>query len=73
MPLNLIEAAALLLSENGIFSVIVPYKEEKILGPPMNMNCIPKNYSVKGTPTTETKRSLLALVELKLVISPQMN
>jgi hypothetical protein len=26
----------------------------------MNMNCIPKNYSVKGTPTTETKRSLLA-------------
>jgi hypothetical protein len=40
---DLIEAAALLLSEDGIFSVIVPYKEEKRLGPPMNMN--PKNYS----------------------------
>jgi tRNA1Val (adenine37-N6)-methyltransferase len=26
---DLIEAAALLLSENGIFSVIIPYKEER--------------------------------------------
>jgi tRNA1Val (adenine37-N6)-methyltransferase len=26
---DLIEAADLLLSENGIFSVIVPFKEEK--------------------------------------------
>jgi tRNA1Val (adenine37-N6)-methyltransferase len=61
-----------ILSEDGIFSVIVPYKEEKILGPP-TMNCILKITHVKGTPTTETKRSLLALAELKLVLSPQMN
>jgi tRNA1Val (adenine37-N6)-methyltransferase len=30
---DLIEAAALLLSENGIFSVIIPYKRKEILGP----------------------------------------
>ncbi|WP_255557617.1 tRNA1(Val) (adenine(37)-N6)-methyltransferase [Flavobacterium taihuense] len=59
---DLIEAAALLLSENGIFSVIIPYKEEE------NFIAIAKDYElhplkitrVKGTPTTEIKRSLLA-------------
>jgi tRNA1Val (adenine37-N6)-methyltransferase len=58
----LVEAAALLLSENGIFSVIIPFKEEE------NFLALAKEYElfplkitrVKGTPTTETKRSLLA-------------
>ena len=59
---DLVEAADLLLSENGIFSVIIPFKEEE------NFLALAKKYKlfplkitrVKGTPTTETKRSLLA-------------
>ena len=59
---DLIEAAALLLSENGIFSVIIPFKEEEVF------LALAKEYQlhpfkiarVKGTPTTEMKRSLLA-------------
>jgi tRNA1Val (adenine37-N6)-methyltransferase len=63
MPFEeLIEAADLLLSENGIFSVIIPFKEEE------KFMTIAKEYElypvkithVKGTPTAETKRSLLA-------------
>ncbi|MFV8269311.1 tRNA1(Val) (adenine(37)-N6)-methyltransferase [Flavobacterium sp. GT2N3] len=59
---DLIEAADLLLSENGIFAVIIPFKEEE------NFLAIAKEFElyplkitrVKGTPTTEIKRSLLA-------------
>lgn len=59
---DLIEAAALLLSENGIFSVIIPFKEEE------NFIAIAKEYDlhpfkitrVKGNPASEIKRSLLA-------------
>ena len=59
---DLIEAADLLLSENGIFSVIIPYKEEE------NFITLANEYElyplkitrVKGTPITEIKRSLLA-------------
>jgi len=59
---DLIEAAALLLSENGIFSVIIPFKEEE------NFLALAEEYElhpikitrVKGTPTSEIKRSLLA-------------
>ena len=59
---DLIEAADLLLSKNGIFAVIIPYKEEQ------NFLALAKDYElyplkitrVKGTPTTEIKRSLLA-------------
>jgi len=59
---DLIEAAALLLSENGIFSVIIPFKEEE------NFIAIAKEYElypikitrVKGTPTADLKRSLMA-------------
>ena len=63
MPFEeLIEAADLLLSENGIFSTIIPFKEE------IHFLAIAKEYElypfkithVKGTPTSETKRSLLA-------------
>lgn len=59
---DLIEAADLLLSENGIFSVIIPFKEE------VNFLTLAAAYElyplkitrVKGTPTSEIKRSLLA-------------
>jgi tRNA1Val (adenine37-N6)-methyltransferase len=59
---DLVEAADLLLSENGILAVIIPYKEEN------NFIALAKEYElyptkitrVKGTPTSEIKRSLLA-------------
>lgn len=59
---DLVEAAALLLSDNGVFSVIIPFKEEK------NFVALAKDFDlfpfkitrVKGTPTTDIKRSLLA-------------
>ncbi len=63
MPFEeLVEAADLLLSENGIFAVILPFKEEK------NFIALAKEAElyatkithVKGTPTSEIKRSLLA-------------
>ena len=59
---DLVEAANLLLSENGIFSVIIPFKEEeKILALAKDFELYPfKITRVKGTPTTEIKRSLLA-------------
>ena len=69
---DLIEAAALLLSENGIFAVIVPFKEEK------SFIALAKEYElypvkltrVKGTPTTEIKRSLLAFSREKTTAFP---
>ena len=59
---DLIEAADLLLSENGIFSVIIPFKEEDIfLALAKEYELFPlKITRVKGTPATEIKRSLLA-------------
>lgn len=59
---DLIEAADLLLSENGIFSVIIPYKEEeKFIALAKDLDLYPiKITRVKGTPSTEIKRSLLA-------------
>jgi len=59
---DLVEAADLLLSENGIFSVIIPYKEEeKFIALAKDFDLFPiKITRVKGTPTTEIKRSLLA-------------
>ena len=59
---DLIEAAALLLSENGIFSVIIPFKEEE------SFSALAAAYElfplkithVKGNPTSQIKRSLLA-------------
>lgn len=59
---DLIEAAALLLSENGIFSVIIPFKEEeKFLALANEYELYPlKITRVKGTPTSEIKRSLFA-------------
>jgi len=59
---DLIEAADLLLSENGIFAVIIPFKEEEsFLALAKEFELYPlKITRVKGTPTTEIKRSLLA-------------
>ncbi|WP_290868652.1 methyltransferase [Flavobacterium sp.] len=59
---DLVEAADLLLSENGIFSVIIPFKEEEnflVLATAHELFPL-KITRVKGTPTTEIKRSLLA-------------
>ena len=58
---ELVEAADLLLSENGILAIIIPYKEEK------NFIKIAEEFElysqkithVKGTPETEIKRSLM--------------
>jgi tRNA1Val (adenine37-N6)-methyltransferase len=63
MPFEeLIDAAALLLSENGIFSVIIPFKEEeRFLALAKELELFPlKITRVKGTPNSKTKRSLLA-------------
>jgi tRNA1Val (adenine37-N6)-methyltransferase len=65
---DLIEAAALLLSENGIFSVIIPYKEEtKFLDLAAETELYPiKLTRVKGSETSEIKRSLLAFSRNKV-------
>lgn len=65
---DLIEAADLLLSENGIFAVIIPYKEEeKFIDLCAEIELYPiKVTRVKGTPTTEIKRSLLAFKRYEL-------
>jgi tRNA1Val (adenine37-N6)-methyltransferase len=61
---DLIEAVALLLSENGIFSVIIPFKEEeKFIALANEYELYPiKITRVKGTSASEIKRSLLAFV-----------
>ena len=64
---ELIEAAALLLSDNGIFSVIIPYKEEeRFVVMCKELDLFPlKITRVKGTPTSEIKRSLLAFCRIE--------
>ena len=59
---DLIEAATLLLSDNGVFSVIIPFKEEdKFLALAKDLDLFPfKITRVKGTPTTGIKRSMIA-------------
>ena len=65
---DLVNAADLLLSENGIFAVIIPYKEEeKFINLCAKAEFYPiKITRVKGTPTTEIKRSLLAFKRFEL-------
>lgn len=64
---ELIEAADLLLSDNGIFSVIIPYKEEtKFVSMCKELDLFPfKITRVKGTPNSEIKRSLLAFSRIE--------
>jgi tRNA1Val (adenine37-N6)-methyltransferase len=71
---DLIEAAALLLSEDGIFSVIIPFKEEELFIALANeYELYPKQITrVKGTPTSEIKRSLLAFSRNEK-INPQID
>ena len=59
---DLVEAADLLLSEKGIFAVIIPFKEEqKFIAIAARFDLFPMKITrVKGTPTSEIKRSLLA-------------
>jgi tRNA1Val (adenine37-N6)-methyltransferase len=69
---DLIEAAALLLSEKGIFSVIIPFKEEStFLALAKDYELFPiKITRVKGTPTSEIKRSLLAFIRNEIIDFP---
>ena len=69
---DLIEAADLLLSENGIFAVIIPFKEEdRFLAIAKEYELYPfKITHVKGTPTSETKRSLLAFSRKETIDFP---
>ncbi len=63
MPFEeLIKAADLMLSENGIFAIIIPFKEEKnFIALAKEAELYPvKITRVKGTPTSDIKRSLLA-------------
>jgi tRNA1Val (adenine37-N6)-methyltransferase len=64
---DLIEAADLLLSEDGIFAVIIPFKEEdNFMALADEFELYPTKITrVKGTPTTEIKRSLLAFSRRK--------
>ena len=64
---ELIEAAALLLSDNGIFSVIIPFKEEeRFVSLCKELDLFPlKITRVKGTPTSEIKRCLLAFCRME--------
>lgn len=59
---DLAEAASVLLSDTGIFAVIIPYKEEaRFLALAKENELYPvKITRVKGTPSSETKRSLMA-------------
>ena len=67
---DLVESAALLLSENGIFAVIIPFKEEE------NFLELAKEYElfpikitrVKGTHKTQIVRSLLAFRRYELSV-----
>lgn len=63
---ELVEAADFFLSDNGIFAVIIPYKEEEnFLTLCAEKELFPlKITRVKGTPTTEIKRSLLAFTRM---------
>jgi hypothetical protein len=65
---------AALLSENGIFSVIVPYKEEKrFLALANEYECIPKITQLRERQLQKPNAVYWLLAELKLVLSPQMN
>ena len=71
MPFEeLVEAADLLLSENGIFSVIIPNKEEELfINLCAEVELFPiKVTRVKGSQTTPIVRSLLAFKRYELPV-----
>lgn len=59
---DLVEAASILLSDKGVFAVIIPFKEEeKFSALAKEEGLFPfKITRVKGTPSAEIKRSLIA-------------
>ncbi|MDI9256455.1 tRNA1(Val) (adenine(37)-N6)-methyltransferase [Flavobacterium sedimenticola] len=59
---DLVEAASVLLSEKGVLAIIVPYKEEdRLMALAQACDLFPLQITrVKGTPTSEIKRSLMA-------------
>jgi len=67
---ELVEAADLLLSENGIFAVIIPYKEEeRFIDLCSEVELFPvKVTRVKGSHTTPIVRSLLAFKRYELSV-----
>lgn len=67
---DLVEAADLLLSENGIFAVIIPHKEEeRFISLCADVDLFPvKVTRVKGTHTTPIIRSLLAFKRYELSV-----
>jgi len=67
---DLIEAADLLLSENGIFAVIIPYKEEeRFIDLCAEVELFPvKVTRVKGSNNTPIVRSLLAFKRYELSV-----
>ncbi len=67
---DLIEAADLLLSENGIFAVIIPFKEEeRFIDLCAEVELFPvKVTRVKGSHTTPIVRSLLAFKRYELSV-----
>lgn len=67
---DLIEAADLLLSENGIFAVIIPYKEEeRFIDLCAEVELFPvKVTRVKGSHSTPIVRSLLAFKRYELSV-----
>ncbi len=64
---ELVEAADFFLSENGIFALIIPFKEEdKLITLCQERKLFPlKITRVKGTPATEIKRSLMAFSRIE--------
>lgn len=62
MPFDhLLEGVSKLLTKHGTFSVVIPFKEtSKFIEIASNFNLFPNTIlHVKGTPTSETKRSLI--------------
>ncbi|WP_204344932.1 tRNA1(Val) (adenine(37)-N6)-methyltransferase [Psychroserpens algicola] len=58
---HLIESVAVLLSESGLFSVVIPFSEEQqFIAMASNAGLFPKRITrVKGSPASELKRSLI--------------
>ena len=58
---HLVESVSKLLSEDGVFSIVIPFKEEsklRLLASEVNLY-VNRILHVKGSPTSEIKRSLL--------------
>ena len=60
---HLLKSVSILLSEEGRFSVIIPFREEeKFIGLASRVHLFPNRIlRVKGNPNSETKRSLIEL------------